>query len=70
MRKFVAGNWKMNGSLAANEALLAGLEAVPGVEVALCVPYPYLVNSSAAPSVSSWARRMSASSTSVLTRAK
>lgn len=42
MRKFVAGNWKMNGSLAANEALLAGLEAVPGVEVALCVPYPYL----------------------------
>ncbi|ENO79797.1 triosephosphate isomerase [Thauera sp. 63] len=32
----------MNGSLAANEALLAGLEAVPGVEVALCVPYPYL----------------------------
>lgn len=42
MRKLVAGNWKMNGSLAANEALLAGLEAVPGVEVALCVPYPYL----------------------------
>ena len=42
MRKFVAGNWKMNGSLAANEALLAGLQAVPGVEVALCVPYPYL----------------------------
>lgn len=25
MRKLIAGNWKMNGSLAANEALVAAL---------------------------------------------
>ncbi len=43
--KFVAGNWKMHGSLSANQALLeavragaAGLKA----QVAVCVPYPYL----------------------------
>lgn len=43
--KFVAGNWKMHGSLAANLSLLnavrsgaAGLKA----QVAVCVPYPYL----------------------------
>lgn len=40
--KLVAGNWKLNGSFAANEALLAALDVVPGVEVAVCVPYPYL----------------------------
>ncbi len=40
--KLVAGNWKMNGSLAANRALLGGLAEVSGVEVAVCVPYPYL----------------------------
>ena len=43
--KLIAGNWKMNGSLAANEvlirALLAGLK-VPACEVAICVPAPYL----------------------------
>ena len=42
--KLIAGNWKMNGSLAANqqliEALLQGLGA-PSCEVALCVPAPY-----------------------------
>jgi len=47
MRKLIAGNWKMNGSLAANEALvqamLSGREAVAEVsEMALCVPAPYL----------------------------
>jgi triosephosphate isomerase len=42
IKKLVAGNWKMNGSLAANEALLAALRPVPAVDVALCVPYPYL----------------------------
>ncbi len=42
MKKIVAGNWKLNGSLAANERLLSGLSEVPGVEVVLCVPYPYL----------------------------
>ncbi len=44
-KKFVAGNWKMHGSLATNAALLDGVRA--GVaslaaEVAVCVPYPYL----------------------------
>ena len=42
----VAGNWKMNGSRAANKALLeeilAGLTGLPAVECAVCVPYPYL----------------------------
>lgn len=32
----------MNGSLASNAALVSALGEVPGVEVALCVPYPYL----------------------------
>ena len=43
-RKLVAGNWKMNGSHAANAELLAGmLAAGPFVaEVAVCVPFPYL----------------------------
>ncbi len=40
----MAGNWKMNGNLAANaalvEAILRGLPAGP--ECAVCVPYPYL----------------------------
>jgi len=47
MRKLIAGNWKMNGSLAANEALvkamLSGLNgAAPAADMALCVPAPYL----------------------------
>ncbi|MFI5445080.1 triose-phosphate isomerase [Polaromonas sp. UC242_47] len=46
MKKLIAGNWKMNGSLAANEALLrdmqAGLPAQLPCEVALCIPAPYL----------------------------
>lgn len=42
MTRLVAGNWKMNGGLAANRDLLDGLIAVPGVEMAVCVPYPYL----------------------------
>ncbi|TSE26551.1 Triosephosphate isomerase [Tepidimonas sediminis] len=45
-RKLIAGNWKMNGSLEANEALLravlAGLPAEPAADVAVCVPAPYL----------------------------
>jgi triosephosphate isomerase (TIM) len=42
--KLVAGNWKMNGRLASNEALLDGILPAlpPGVDVALCVPFPYL----------------------------
>lgn len=44
-KKLIAGNWKMNGSLAANEALVKGLLNglnVPSCQVALCVPSPYL----------------------------
>lgn len=47
MKKLIAGNWKMNGGLAANAALLdalaQGLAAPPAAcEVAVCVPAPYL----------------------------
>jgi triosephosphate isomerase len=42
----VAGNWKMNGSLAANAILLGGLlrelSDLTTVRCAVCVPYPYL----------------------------
>ena len=44
-KKLIVGNWKMNGSLAANEALLKGLLAglkAPACDVAVCVPAPYL----------------------------
>ncbi|QAU34709.1 triose-phosphate isomerase [Janthinobacterium sp. 17J80-10] len=44
-RKLVAGNWKMNGSLAANASLLAGLKAglqEGSCDVAVCAPAPYL----------------------------
>jgi triosephosphate isomerase (TIM) len=44
-QKLIAGNWKMNGSLAANEALvravIAGMGDAP-CNVAVCVPAPYL----------------------------
>jgi triosephosphate isomerase (TIM) len=50
-QKFVAGNWKMHGNLAANLSLLtavrtgaAGLKA----QIAVCVPYPYLAQAQAA----------------------
>ena len=50
--KFVVGNWKMNGGLAANAALLcelvAGWQITPGREIAVCAPYPYLAQVSAA----------------------
>jgi len=41
----IAGNWKMNGSLAANAALMAGVlgdAAAVKAELAVCVPAPYL----------------------------
>ncbi|MES2878664.1 MAG: triose-phosphate isomerase [Pseudomonadota bacterium] len=44
-KKLIAGNWKMNGSLAANETLVAGLLkglTAPACHVALCVPSVYL----------------------------
>jgi len=43
-KKLIAGNWKMNGSLAANEALVRAIAAGMGdapCTVALCVPAPY-----------------------------
>jgi len=44
--KLVAGNWKMHGSLPENATLLnavrAGTVGLRGVQVALCVPFPYL----------------------------
>lgn len=45
MKKLIAGNWKMNGSLASNEALVKGLLqgiGKPSADVAICVPGPYL----------------------------
>ena len=44
-RKLVVGNWKMNGSLAANKALLEALCAARGewrCDMAVCAPFPYL----------------------------
>ena len=44
-KKLIAGNWKMNGSLAGNETLVKGLLAglgSPACQVALCVPSVYL----------------------------
>jgi triosephosphate isomerase len=46
MKKLIAGNWKMNGGLEANAALLDalanGLANAPACEVVVCVPAPYL----------------------------
>ncbi|MGA8514268.1 MAG: triose-phosphate isomerase, partial [Burkholderiaceae bacterium] len=45
MKKLIAGNWKMNGSLAANQALLEAIASgmgTPSCDVAVCVPAPYL----------------------------
>ncbi len=45
--RLVAGNWKMHGSLTANRALLdevlSGLPDPKGVQCAVCVPFPYLM---------------------------
>ena len=45
-KKLIAGNWKMNGSLAANQALLhaviSGMASPPAAQVAMCVPAAYL----------------------------
>ena len=46
MKQLIAGNWKMNASLAGSEALvravLDGLQTAPACDVAVCVPAPYL----------------------------
>ena len=45
-KKLIAGNWKMNGRLADNEALVralvAGLATAGGCDAAVAVPAPYL----------------------------
>jgi triosephosphate isomerase len=44
-RKLIAGNWKMNGSLAANQVLLEDVKADSATlscDLAVCVPAPYL----------------------------
>ena len=45
VKQLIAGNWKMNGNLAANDALVravaAGLQGAH-CDVAICVPSPYL----------------------------
>jgi triosephosphate isomerase (TIM) len=50
--KLVVGNWKMNGGLKQNDALLGSLrsdwQAQPGRHLAVCVPYPYLYQAQAA----------------------
>ena len=43
--KLIVGNWKMNGSLAANSILLSGIKmaaVTTGSQLAVCVPAPYL----------------------------
>src|SRR5574340_459773 len=50
--KLVVGNWKMNGGLKQNDALLASLrsdwDAPTGRRLAVCVPFPYLWQAQAA----------------------
>lgn len=49
-RTLIAGNWKMNGSLAENDVLLNGLLAGMAevkADVAVCVPFPYLAQAQA-----------------------
>ena len=50
--KLVVGNWKMNGGLAANAKLLAALvadgTAAADRAIAVCVPFPYLMQAQAA----------------------
>src|SRR6476661_5173008 len=44
-KKLIAGNWKMNGSLEGNDALVRALAAgmkQARCDVAVCVPAPYL----------------------------
>ncbi|CAG0955081.1 partial Triosephosphate isomerase, partial [Gammaproteobacteria bacterium] len=45
-RKLVVGNWKMHGSIAANETLLEGVKAgvrdLQNADYVVCVPYPYV----------------------------
>ena len=47
-RLFVAGNWKMNTTMASAQALASEVAAEvarsqPNVDVAVCPPFPYLI---------------------------
>ena len=57
--KLVVGNWKMNGGLASNAALLvallAGWKPRADRDVAVCVPFPYLAQARDALAGSPWA---------------
>jgi triosephosphate isomerase len=51
-KKLVMGNWKMHGGLGGNEvllhALVNGIKAMPpGLNIGVCVPFPYLAQASA-----------------------
>jgi triosephosphate isomerase len=50
--KLIVGNWKMNGGLKANAELLSALAAewrpTADRQLAVCVPYPYLMQAQAA----------------------
>jgi len=51
-RRLVLGNWKMNGSLAANGGLLADVrggaaQAGAQCDIGVCVPFPYLAQAAA-----------------------
>jgi len=45
-RKLVIGNWKLNGGLHENqtrfESMVVALEGLAGIDICICVPYPYL----------------------------
>ena len=48
--KLIAGNWKMNGGLAANQVLVKAVRAglqTPACAIAVCVPAPYLAQTQA-----------------------
>lgn len=50
-RVLIAGNWKMNGSVAANAVLLDGIRSAAGAlgtDLAVCVPAPYLAQAQSA----------------------
>jgi triosephosphate isomerase (TIM) len=49
-KKLVAGNWKMNGTLAANAELLRGIRHgahAAACDLVVCAPFPYLAQASA-----------------------
>jgi triosephosphate isomerase len=47
-KPMVAGNWKMNGSLALLHTFISELKASPLLDTVLCLPYPYLAAASKA----------------------